>query len=152
MKPCPIKAAALAAGKATYFTGVPCKNGHVAERRTDNRLCVECVKIRSRRYYHSNLGAERRRAREKQIEYRKANPVKVRQMTGAEEYERVLKTKIAELRGIVTSLEESNNTLREQILTHNNAVADLAALKDALYKADSLFDGTPRAYRGARFR
>lgn len=29
-------------GEPTYFTGEPCKRGHVAERRADNRMCVEC--------------------------------------------------------------------------------------------------------------
>lgn len=31
----------------TYFTGKPCKNGHVAKRRTSNGECEECGRIRS---------------------------------------------------------------------------------------------------------
>src|SRR5208283_3555102 len=33
---------AIALGFITYFTGKPCKHGHVAERRVDNRKCVCC--------------------------------------------------------------------------------------------------------------
>lgn len=31
-------------GLKTYFTGVPCKNGHTAERRTSNKQCTKCLK------------------------------------------------------------------------------------------------------------
>ncbi len=34
-------------GVAKYFTGVPCKNGHVSERAVKSRSCCECVKNRS---------------------------------------------------------------------------------------------------------
>ena len=40
---------ALQEGKDRYFTGVPCANGHVCERRTKDRKCVECERARSRR-------------------------------------------------------------------------------------------------------
>jgi hypothetical protein len=36
------KYAARRAGRATYFTGVPCKRGHVADRFTHNGSCREC--------------------------------------------------------------------------------------------------------------
>lgn len=34
------------AGLKTYFTGVACKQGHVAERYVGNRECVECDRAR----------------------------------------------------------------------------------------------------------
>lgn len=34
------------AGLKKYFTGVECKNGHIAERYTGNRECVECDRAR----------------------------------------------------------------------------------------------------------
>ena len=37
---------AKAAGKSRYFTGRPCKQGHIAERQTINGSCVECFRIR----------------------------------------------------------------------------------------------------------
>lgn len=74
------RAAAKAAGIKTYFTGRPCPQGHVADRRTHNSECVECGRIkarerqadlphevkieRGRRYWARNAGAiaVRRRA------------------------------------------------------------------------------------------
>src|SRR5690242_13474503 len=38
---------ALAAGLTRYFTGEPCKNGHVCERLTSSGMCVECNRLRS---------------------------------------------------------------------------------------------------------
>lgn len=38
------KAQARRLGSRTYFTGLLCDNGHVAERYTESGLCVECVK------------------------------------------------------------------------------------------------------------
>jgi hypothetical protein len=37
----------------TYFTGKPCKYGHVSPRRTDNGLCIECANEKSLKLYHS---------------------------------------------------------------------------------------------------
>lgn len=31
-----------------YFTGKPCKNGHIANRLRSNRACIECERIRDR--------------------------------------------------------------------------------------------------------
>jgi 5-methylcytosine-specific restriction endonuclease McrA len=39
---------ALALGLGRYFTGEPCKNGHVAERYARGRACVECTLIANR--------------------------------------------------------------------------------------------------------
>lgn len=40
------KKEATLAGLPRYFTGVPCKRGHVSERRTSTADCVECSKVR----------------------------------------------------------------------------------------------------------
>lgn len=37
---------AIATKSTRYFTGKPCKHGHVAERFTSNRECKECHDIR----------------------------------------------------------------------------------------------------------
>jgi hypothetical protein len=39
---------ARAAGQAFYFTGKPCKHGHVAKRRSHNGECMAC----GRKYQH----------------------------------------------------------------------------------------------------
>ena len=44
------RAAARARGLASYFTGRPCKYGHVAERRVRSADCRECRRIYVQRY------------------------------------------------------------------------------------------------------
>lgn len=41
---------ALHKGLTHYFTGTPCKYGHVAPRRTGDRRCVECLDIKMAKY------------------------------------------------------------------------------------------------------
>lgn len=66
------KKLAKESGKTRYFTGIPCKHGHIAERMVNNRACVDCQKkaklknyaksdvtkssqaMRSRRWYLEN--------------------------------------------------------------------------------------------------
>lgn len=38
----------------TYFTGVPCKHGHTAARRTINRSCTACNAEKYKQSYHRN--------------------------------------------------------------------------------------------------
>ena len=70
---------AKARGLLRYFTGEPCKRGHVAERRTDNGQCLVCRQedsispahvARRRLYYWEN----RDTALERFKRYREANP------------------------------------------------------------------------------
>jgi 5-methylcytosine-specific restriction endonuclease McrA len=42
---------AKARGLKYYFTGKPCKYGHVADRRVDNSDCLICARKKQRRYY-----------------------------------------------------------------------------------------------------
>lgn len=48
------RAAAIKAGAKTYFTGKPCKRGHVSERYAANGTCIECFNARQRAAYHAN--------------------------------------------------------------------------------------------------
>lgn len=41
-------------GLKRYFTGEPCKHGHVSERLVSNRGCCECAKARYRKAYANN--------------------------------------------------------------------------------------------------
>jgi hypothetical protein len=49
------RAAAIAAGAKTYFTGKPCPCGHVAERRTACGGCMECQRVRARKRMREKL-------------------------------------------------------------------------------------------------
>lgn len=41
------KKEAVSLGLKRYYTGVPCKHGHIAERKVNNSDCLECKRIRS---------------------------------------------------------------------------------------------------------
>lgn len=41
-------------GMKRYFTGKPCKHGHVCERLISSGDCIECKKISKKKDYHSN--------------------------------------------------------------------------------------------------
>ena len=58
---CQIKAQAKKEGKVRYFTGEPCANGHIVERNTHTGRCVECNRLRMRRYWNENPDAVQKR-------------------------------------------------------------------------------------------
>ena len=83
------RAAAKAAGETTYFTGRPCKFGHVVNRVTASGSCVECAKANHRRSYKKRIAANPNwfkeqyaknpeYHRQKRKEYRLKNPEKER--------------------------------------------------------------------------
>ena len=49
------RAFAKAAGEKTYFTGRPCKYGHVVQRCTSSGVCVECSKTIQKRTLQKKL-------------------------------------------------------------------------------------------------
>ena len=67
------RAEAKAAGLKRYFTGEPCKYGHVAEVQVSSNGCCECNKIRKKASYHANVEASRQKRRQ----YFSANSAKV---------------------------------------------------------------------------
>jgi 5-methylcytosine-specific restriction endonuclease McrA len=60
---CPERLAALAAGERHFFTGQPCRKGHVAKRFTSIGQCVECGKACQAKYYAANPDKYRERRR-----------------------------------------------------------------------------------------
>ena len=66
----PQRSAALAAGETTYFTGKPCKHGHVAPRNTSDSSCTAC-RAGFRESYREQA---RIHAREKRREMLAADP------------------------------------------------------------------------------
>ena len=61
------RADAIALGLKFFFTGTPCRNNHVDRRRTDNRTCEECARLRNKSY----AGVKEK--------YAKENPDKVKE-------------------------------------------------------------------------
>lgn len=79
------RSAALAVGKSYYFTGKPCKMGHIAERLCCNGDCVECGKRRSKAFQLSNpcyfeeyASAHKGSAKIAKAKWRAANPEQVK--------------------------------------------------------------------------
>lgn len=48
------KKEAIKKGLSRYFTGKPCKNGHISERNVLRSDCLECIRERARKNYSSN--------------------------------------------------------------------------------------------------
>ncbi len=48
------RAQAKSLGLKRYFTGRPCKRGHIAERETINSSCLCCVLVRRKKHYLTN--------------------------------------------------------------------------------------------------
>jgi hypothetical protein len=64
MRPqCPFYQAAVAANASRYFTGKPCRHGHVAPRYTCNRVCLECNAEQSLKWAQGNIDAKRASSR-----------------------------------------------------------------------------------------
>lgn len=69
-----IKSAAIELGLKRYFTGKPCKHGHVCERWTHNSSCVQCCNANARRWAKTNHVRTAANARK----WRKENPEKAK--------------------------------------------------------------------------
>jgi hypothetical protein len=67
--------AASALGLKRFFTGEPCKHGHVAERDVGSRECMECSRERARKH----RAADPEGCREYGRKWRAANPEKPRE-------------------------------------------------------------------------
>lgn len=70
---------ALTKGLKHYFTGKPCKRGHVSERFAMSGVCVTCGLESFRRYYEENP----EKARERTRLYAEQNPEKVKASSAA---------------------------------------------------------------------
>ena len=66
---------ARALGLKHFFTGEPCKHGHVAERDVGSRECMECSRERARKHRAADPEGYREYGRK----WRAANPEKARE-------------------------------------------------------------------------
>lgn len=64
---------AIAAGLKHYFTGKPCKRGHIAKRAVIDRGCVVCSRIAGRKHYVAN---REKRGSVRTLKWREENPEK----------------------------------------------------------------------------
>jgi hypothetical protein len=68
------RAKAIQEGRTTYFTGKPCKHGHVCERIVPGGNCIECKKLSTNIWESRNREVMRKRTRA----WAKANPDKIK--------------------------------------------------------------------------
>lgn len=84
------RAKAISEGKSKYFTGRPCKHGHIAERRVDNGACSVCEAERIKKWFAENPEKVKRaqrktyanraeKCRQYAAQYRANNQEKVRE-------------------------------------------------------------------------
>src|ERR1035437_7765743 len=73
------RAEAVAIGASRYFTGLPCKHGHVAERQTANASCFGCMRV----FDHARNAANPEKNRARVRAWRAANPEKHREWEAA---------------------------------------------------------------------
>jgi hypothetical protein len=71
--------AASALGLKHFFTGEPCKHGHVAERIVSSHGCTECDRARALKWRAANLEKARERDRERARKHRAADPERARE-------------------------------------------------------------------------
>lgn len=81
---------AIASGLKRYCTGIPCKNGHVAQRWTSSKKCFECERLdraahpevrkaRNDKWYAKNPEKAKELIRKRMAAWRARNPDKVKQ-------------------------------------------------------------------------
>ena len=70
---------ARALGLKRFFTGKPCRHGHVAERGVSSYECMECQHGRMREWRAANLEKARERERGYARKYRAADPERARE-------------------------------------------------------------------------
>ena len=87
------RAEAIAQGLNRYFTGKPCKYGHVVERYATSKGCVECA----RGYYRTQYEANPEKVHASSRAWKEANPEKVRAKKTKRYKERRLAIKIKRL-------------------------------------------------------
>ena len=127
---------AMEQGLVRFFTGKPCKYGHVSERKTKNFRCLECHKVDMRKRYADPVVKKKtakqskkwrlenkHKANENRKRWEKANPEKVKH--SRQQY----KTKNKEI--IRLKRKEYNSREKIKVKNISNNVARRAGLKKA---------------------
>ena len=86
---------AISDGMKRYFSGVPCKRGHIDQRDVKTCVCIECANI-SRNEYNERFPNARSEAAEK---YRKSDKGKAAQRRASKKYRSTTSGKISSHKG-----------------------------------------------------
>lgn len=90
-----------------YFTGKPCKHGHISERNVKRGYCIECKAETKKQYYHEH----KEELNNKLKEWKKSNTEKVNE--SSRRYKSIHKDKIKEQRKIYLSQQSAIDLKRE---------------------------------------
>jgi len=85
---------AKAQGLKRYFTGIPCCRGHIAERTTYSRGCIDCHKIYEKTYNSSEHGRKMRYLKQKR--YYENNKEKIQEQDRARSQTPEFKKRVSE--------------------------------------------------------
>ena len=124
--------AALEQGESVYFTGLPCSNGHVAERYSKSGYCKACAKEAGRKAYRANpkrFSKASRKWRAKNPEYSETNRARIN--ANSQDYRRKNLSKTAALRAQYRARKKQTqpNWLGREDLQRIAEAYDLAAQK-----------------------
>ena len=111
-----IRSEAKSQGLKHYYTGLPCKHGHLSWRRTENGECEECGRIRARKN-SLNIDKETKAKRDKK--YYANNHKKVRDHQN-EKYSTLTKEEKEKHRGINTYEKTQGQKIRSKRFYENN--------------------------------
>ena len=104
---------AIEQGLKRYFTGKPCRRGHIAERYVSSRNCTVCAGEQCHEWREDNPD----KVKEYSLQYRESNPEKVRE--GIQRWRRENPEKVS---GYKLQWNKSN---RERISNHNRKYREL---------------------------
>lgn len=87
---------AILSGNKYYFTGKPCKKGHIAQRRTVNGCCNECEKEKNNKryetYYKDYVAQNKDKIRSISSKWQSLNKGKVNSVTAKRHASKMLRT------------------------------------------------------------
>lgn len=115
---------AISQGLKRYFTGEPCKHGHVAERNTKNTRCCSCISHDYKKYFSKNKD----NILEWNKEYRKKYDIKNKDKIKAygSEYRKINKQKLKDVAKEYYSLnkEKTNKRNNENYLKRRDVILE----------------------------
>jgi hypothetical protein len=162
-----LRDAARINGIARYFTGEPCKLGHIADRLVSNSTCVECMYARARdnpewfrKHDHKRQQRPERRAQKaaserkcRKAEHRKAGRAAERRARQAAQLQRT--PKWADLKAIRKFYDEMHRLTRETGIQHHvDHVLPLCGMNiSGLHVAENLrvLPGPENLAKGSKF-
>jgi len=126
------RAAAIAAGMKRYFTGKPCKNGHIAERLVLDHGCVQCKLSHATSWKQRNADQQREYRRTVGIENQRRWYAANRDQANAASlqwYEANAEHASARSRAWHAANPEKDAATKQRFLTNNPGIANAYAAK-----------------------